>query len=510
MRRIPTIAFLVACAVGAARAQTFHACLEYDGSYYDMTSSASGTMLDEYQGNTFVNRETYAAFNLPAAGTTNWDEGVAFAATMQTRNSWLNNEPTSAATWVHDVNSDTWTWFTTVNGVPNQFEFATAKCRAATQSPAPTEGTTYRGCTSYNGFFYDLRSDPSGTTLNRFQGDALVNSQTYAAFHLPEAGLPNWDEGVAFAAAMQTRNAWLNNEPTSKATWVHEVNSDSWMWFTTVNGVPNQFEFTTANCQAAPATAAPPTTTPAAPNCMSALNAFGVTCTANEDCCGAGTMTPQCIAKGSGKQCCRHFLSATACNASQTCCGMLGVGASSFAFCCNAGSTCCQAQSGHDVSTCCPTGTTCCQGSTVGLCCAADEVCQANMNSCVKGSTAAPTPAPAVDLNRGCISNNGWFYELRSDPSGTTLDRYQGETFVDRQTYAAFHRPAAGTVTWDEGVAFAAAMQTRNAWLNTEQTSAATWFEDSVTGNDRFTWFTTVNGAPTEFIFATEACPPLA
>jgi len=320
MRRIPTIAFLVACAVGAARAQTFHACLEYDGSYYDLTSSASGTMLDEYQGNTFVNRQTYAAFNLPAAGTTNWDEGVAFAATMQTRNSWLNNEPTSAATWVHDVNSDTWTWFTTVNGVPNQFEFATAKCRAATASPAPTEGTSYRGCTSYNGFFYDLRSDPSGTTLNRYQGNALVNSQAYAAFHLPEAGLPNWDEGVAFAAAMQTRNAWLNNEPTSKATWVHDVNSDSWMWFTTVNGVPNQFEFTTANCQAAPPTAAPPT--PAAPNCMSALNVFGVTCTANEDCCGAGTMTPQCIAKGSGKHCCRHFLSATACDASQTCCGM--------------------------------------------------------------------------------------------------------------------------------------------------------------------------------------------
>jgi hypothetical protein len=107
---------------------------------------------------------------------------------------------------------------------------------------------------------------------------------------------------------------------------------------------------------------------------------------------------------------------------------------------------------------------------------------------------------------RGCISNDGWFYDLRADASGTTLDRYQGSTFVDRQTYAAFHEPAAGTTVWDEGVAFAAAMQTRNAWLNNEQTSAATWFQDPTTGNDRITFSTTVNGAPTDFIFATEAC----
>jgi hypothetical protein len=112
-----------------------------------------------------------------------------------------------------------------------------------------------------------------------------------------------------------------------------------------------------------------------------------------------------------------------------------------------------------------------------------------------------------LNLNRGCISVNGWFYDLRSDESGTTLDRYQGENFVNRQTYAAFHRPAAGTVTWDEGVAFAAAMQTRNAWVNNEPTLAGSWFEDSVTGNDRFTFETTVNGVPTQFVFVTEACP---
>jgi hypothetical protein len=148
---------------------------------------------------------------------------------------------------------------------------------------------------------------------------------------------------------------------------------------------------------------------------------------------------------------------------------------------------------------------------SIGVCCAADEVCEPNFDRCMKVSTAAPTlvpppvPTSAVML-RGCISNDGWFYDLRSDASGTRLDRYQGSTFVDRQTYAAFHEPAAGTTTWDEGVAFAAAMQTRNAWLNNEQTSAATWFQDPTTGNDRITFSTTVNGAPTDFIFATEAC----
>jgi hypothetical protein len=39
---------------------------------------------------------------------------------------------------------------------------------------------------------------------------------------------------------------------------------------------------------------------------------------------------------------------------------------------------------------------------------------------------------------------------------------------------------------------------------------AGSWFEDSVTGNDRFTFETTVNGVPTQFVFVTEACPALA
>ncbi len=133
------------------------------------------------------------------------------------------------------------------------------------------------------------------------------------------------------------------------------------------------------------------------------------------------------------------------------------------------------------------------------------------MNRCSKAASTtstAPTAAPtqAAGSHRGCTSYNGWFYDLRSSAAGTTLDRYQGATFVDRNNYAAFTMPAAGTTTWDEGVAFAATMQTRNAWLNNEQTSAATWFVDSATGNDRFSWSTTVNGQPVQFTFTTEAC----
>ncbi len=253
------------------------------------------------------------------------------------------------------------------------------------------------------------------------------------------------------------------------------------------------------------ATASPPATT-GAPNCFSANNAFGIYCTAEEDCCGYGTMSPKCVAKNSGNQCCVHYKSATVCNATQSCCGMYGVGASSYAFCCNEGSSCCQASSSTQGATCCPSGTTCCRASSIGVCCAADEVCNPNMNSCTKVATSSTAPTPVPSVNRGCISSNGWFYDLRSDASGTTLDRYQGSTFVDRQTYAAFNRPAAGTTTWDEGVAFAAAMQTRNAWLNTEATSSASWFGDGSTGNDRFTFVTTVNGQPVQYVFATEAC----
>jgi hypothetical protein len=65
---------------------------------------------------------------------------------------------------------------------------------------------------------------------------------------------------------------------------------------------------------------------------------------------------------------------------------------------------------------------------------------------------------------------------------GTTLDRWTldgGAAYVDRNSYAAFAvaadvQPSGFRVAaWDEGVdedvAFAAAMQSRNSWLNEEK-----------------------------------------
>jgi hypothetical protein len=138
MRRIVVIA--AALLVGAAMADTHHACLEYSGNgkYYDLKTDDTITTLERYGGTTFEDRQQYAPFHMPAPGTNTWDEGVSYAATMQTRNAWLNNEPTSRATW--DFNSatgeDTWTWYTTVNGQAVTFVFKTSNCRAGTVNPS--------------------------------------------------------------------------------------------------------------------------------------------------------------------------------------------------------------------------------------------------------------------------------------------------------------------------------------------------------------------------------------
>jgi hypothetical protein len=175
---------------------------------------------------------------------------------MQTRNAWLNNEPTQAATWVQASNGDdTWTWSTTVNGAPTQFVFTFAQCASApvptppTQAPPPPAPVLHRACLSRNGFYYDLRSDSATTTFDKYQGSTLLNRQNYGPFTVPTPGSTTWDEGVGFAATMQTRNAWLNNEPTQAATWVQAANGDdTWTWSTTVNGAPTQFVFARSNC----------------------------------------------------------------------------------------------------------------------------------------------------------------------------------------------------------------------------------------------------------------------
>ena len=263
MRRISTVAFLLACAVGMSRAH--RACTSYNGWFYDLSSDASITTLDRYQGTTFVNRQTYAPFNLPAPGTSVWDEGVAFAATMQTRNSWLNSEQTSAASWVVNNGNTVWRWSTTVNGAPVQFTFTTEACSPAPPSPptaaptaAPTAGPTsppatgapspalvgFHACISHNGWFYDLKGDATFTQLDRYQGTTFRDRNNYAPFHLPAAGTTAWDEGVAFAATMQTRNVWLTSAQTTAATWAQGAAGDTMVF--SINGA--QYVFTTSNC----------------------------------------------------------------------------------------------------------------------------------------------------------------------------------------------------------------------------------------------------------------------
>jgi hypothetical protein len=122
----------------------------------------------------------------------------------------------------------------------------------------------------------------------------------------------------------------------------------------------------------APAPTEAPATTTAAPSDVSCPSYGGYNvkqCSAEEDCCGFNTMSPQCVSKTSGDKCCTWFKSATTCNSTQSCCGMLGVGASSYAFCCNEGTERCQARTGYSgTATCCPAGTKCCSAASVGLC----------------------------------------------------------------------------------------------------------------------------------------------
>ncbi len=125
MRRLSTVAFLLACAVGLSRAH--RGCISHNGWFYDLSSDASVTTLDRYQGSTFIDRNNYAPFHLPAAGTTAWSEGVGFANTMQSRNVWMYGQATSAASWEQNAAGDRMI-FTGVDGA--QYIFTTSNCAA--------------------------------------------------------------------------------------------------------------------------------------------------------------------------------------------------------------------------------------------------------------------------------------------------------------------------------------------------------------------------------------------
>jgi hypothetical protein len=133
------------------------------------------------------------------------------------------------------------------------------------------------------------------------------------------------------------------------------------------------------------------------PNCLYKASSSGIYCDpATSDCCGYSTMFPSCMAKDSGNKCCVWYSAATQCNSTQSCCGGLGPGASSYASCCNEGTACCTARIGYDgSSSCCRGDQKCCQASTFGYCCEADEECDTDAYTCRKiGAPETPAQVP--------------------------------------------------------------------------------------------------------------------
>jgi len=251
MRRviILPLALVIAALVTGARAVSVHACISAGGHLYEITSDSngggSGTTLTRHNSDgSVMDVNTYAAFQGPPTGTSNWDEGVAFAATMQTRNVWLYNSQTPSATWVVSGSDATLTFNSASDG---NFVFTTANCLP----PPPPPPSTRHACTNAGGLYYDIVSVVNGggtdTTLKRYNGAALVDVNQYAAFQGPPTGTSNWDEGVAFAATMQTRNAWMYASQTPSATWVQNAPGVyTWTFNSASDGVVT---FTTGQCR---------------------------------------------------------------------------------------------------------------------------------------------------------------------------------------------------------------------------------------------------------------------
>jgi hypothetical protein len=234
---------------------------------FDVWTDASGTTMDRWNMETtpptFVDRQTFAALHLPNPAGSMWGEGVAFAATMQTRLAWTNPQPNTEAYWeVAPNGADTWTFKTTQEGgAPRDIVFSTLNCRwnlpeVPSSPPAPQP---HRVCLKYNApsgasTYFDIRTDAAETRMHRWNmatnPPTYLNVNTYAALHLPSPLGSMWGEGVAFAATMQTRNAWTNMEPNVEAWWEVDYDNykDKWIFKSTVDGSPKDFVFRSQNC----------------------------------------------------------------------------------------------------------------------------------------------------------------------------------------------------------------------------------------------------------------------
>jgi hypothetical protein len=109
--------------------------------------------------------------------------------------------------------------------------------------------------------------------------------------------------------------------------------------------------------------------------------------------------------------------------------------------------------------------------------------------------------------------NDTYYYEINSDPSndanGTSYERYLVEdgmdSFVDRNWFAALRVPE-GSLSWNQGLQFADAMQSRGMWPPyQDSTEWASIVYDEESGEYNLT-FTAVNGSEMEYVFSTQQC----
>jgi hypothetical protein len=362
---------------------------------------------------------------------------------------------------------------------------------------AGTADTTTRVCLIFNAKYYDIRTEPTGTTLERWSGGQMLDSNWFATLNKPEPGAM-WGEGVAFAATMQTRHVWVNEELNSPASWAVVNGEDVWTFDTTINGSPTQLVFRTSAClemTASPSTAAPPTQDPNALH-----RVCGTVGTTYYDMwtSPAGTVL-QRFANG------RWLESQGFAPLHMAAPGEMWSEGVVFAA---------AMQTRHAWANTEPNPTawwTASEGEdfwTFDTTMNGEAVQHVFRTSyCILGE-ATPVPPTAEPTTRVCAIDeaSATFFEIRTGPAGTTMDRhnYPAGTLIDSNWFAKLHMPVPLDAMWGEGVAFAAAMQTRRAWINTEPNTEAHWdFQDD---QDRWSFISTANGSPVTFEFRGAIC----